>query len=119
MTADADTALRVQTPLPLPFATRVLKNLIATVGVEVSEDHIRNQLLERRILFHLRPGAIADVSGIEQMRQVPIGVGRKTLKVSERVKDRGRDNQYMFDLSISHGQVTPRKDQVQRTSLHG
>jgi hypothetical protein len=62
----------------------------------MAEDAVGNQLLERRILFHLGPRPVAHMLGLQQLGQVPRRVGAKSLKVPEPLKDRRRHDQHLF-----------------------
>jgi len=103
MPADADAAFAVQPPFALPFAAGVLKHRLAAGGVAVAEDAIRNQLFEARILLHFAAQAEGRVGRVQEFGQVPIDIGRqKALKVSEPMKQRGRDDQNSFGMDFRH-----------------
>jgi hypothetical protein len=94
--ANADTALGMQSLLPLTFAARIFKQMHLAAGRRVPEDHVGNQLLETRILFHLRSRSIADVLAGKEGFQVSIDVGAEPLKVPELMKSIGRHDEYLF-----------------------
>ena len=61
------------------------------------EDDVRNQLLETRVVLHLRPRTEGDVLRAEQLAQVAIDLAGETLKVSQAMKQLGGHNQNAFD----------------------
>ena len=78
--ADADAALGVQPAFALAAAALVLEQVHGAVGVGPAEQHVRNELLEAGVLFHLAARAVLDMVAFEQPRQVAIDVGGEPWK---------------------------------------
>ena len=94
--ADADAPLAMQPLFALAAAASVLKHRIAALGA-VPEDHVRDQLLEARVVLHLRPQAERDVRRAEQLAQVAVHLRREALKVAQAMKKLGGHDENVFD----------------------
>ena len=70
--------------------------------VAMSEDHVRDQLLEARIAFHLAARPITDVLRLEHRRQIAVDVTTETLEMSHTVEDLGRNDEHLFGEHLRH-----------------
>jgi hypothetical protein len=67
------------------------------------ENHVGNQLLERRILLDFRSRPIVRVFGTQQLAEIPLRLRGKTLEIPEPTKQfRGHDED-VFGLDFQHG----------------
>ena len=100
--ADADAPLAVQPAFAHAGAAGVLKDRRPAVGVDVAKDHVGNQLLEARVLFHLIARPVARLLGPQQFAEIPIDLAAKPLKMPQPVKQLGGNHQDTFDLILGH-----------------
>lgn len=98
MSADSDGPFGVQSCFTLCGAALVVEQLILE-----AENAVGNELFEGGVLFHLRSGAVAGMSGIEDDIEVSIDVTAEALEVSDFVKDLCGDDQHMLN---AHGSFT-------------
>ena len=105
MPADPDAPLAVQPAFALAGPPRVLKNRAPPLAVPVAKDHVRNQLLEPRVLLHFVPRTVTDVVRAEERLQVPIHVAREPLKVSQAAKQLGRHDQHSLGTGVKHSGI--------------
>jgi hypothetical protein len=82
----------MQSGLPLCSTALVVKKFIPT-----SENAVGNQLLEGRILFHLRTRPIAGMFRVEKHTEITIDVFAEALKVANFMKDRRGNHKHMFN----------------------
>ena len=97
----------MQSLFALALSTRVLKHGDPSLIVLVTEDQVRDQLLEAGVFFHFGSSAVAGVLGAEQLAEIFVGVGRKALEVADAVKHIRRDNKNVFRFHKSHGESLP------------
>ena len=77
--------------------------VVAPAGSRWRKITYGNQLLERRILLDFRSRPIARVFGTEQLAQISLRLGRKTLEISQPMKQFRRHDQHVFGLDFQHG----------------
>jgi hypothetical protein len=80
MAADTERPQAMQPGLTLRGASRVAKDRISA-----SENDIRNDLLEGRIVLDLGPGAEFSQAGVEKPREIAVGLGREALEPPQAV----------------------------------
>jgi hypothetical protein len=92
MAADSNRTFGMQSGLSLSGTSLVMKKFIPAL-----KNAVGNQLLEGRILFHLRTWPIAGMLRVKKHAEITIDVVAETLKVADLVKDRRGDDKHMFN----------------------
>jgi hypothetical protein len=77
MTADPDRSQGMQSLLTLAFTPRVLEQP-GPVCIAAFKDHIRNQLLKRRVILDEAPRPKRLVSSIQNGRKIPVNCWKKS-----------------------------------------
>ena len=76
--------------------------MLPAVGIRVAKNHVRDQLLETWIFFHLGSWPIADLFAAKQSVEISIDIRRKALKMTKLVKDGGWNYQNAFSFDDRH-----------------
>src|SRR5689334_17748237 len=105
MAADTDATLGVQPAFALALATRVLEEEFLSGWVAKAKNHVRNKLLEARILLHRRPRPVAGMGRVEQIRQIALGVATEALKMADSMKNLRRNDEDMFGGNQRHWEI--------------
>ena len=100
--ADADAPLGVQPAFALAAAALVFEQVDRAVGIGPAEEHVRNELLEAGVLFHLAARQVLDVAAFQEPRQVASHFGREALKVTQLVEQRGGNDENFFRGDNAH-----------------
>ncbi|WP_295843682.1 hypothetical protein [Tardiphaga sp.] len=100
MASDPDRLLGVEPGLALRFASGVAED-----QVTAAEDHVRDDLLVRRVVLHVRPGTEARDPRREKLAEVTIGVGLKPLEPAEPVEGAGGRHEDADGGGRTHGKI--------------
>src|SRR5437588_957704 len=100
--ADADRAERLQPRLRGALSPRIVKNLVLP-----AQHHVRHDLLEARIGLHFGAQPIAEMSQLENARQVVGHARRKALEEPGLMKDRRGYDEDAFAGLVNHLVLLP------------
>ncbi len=97
--ADADRALGDEAFLAGGLAAHVVQQRVAA-----ADEHVRDQLLERRVVFGERSRDVPCMLRLEHARHVRANVGAEPLEGANLVEERARERQNQF---VGHGSFYP------------
>jgi hypothetical protein len=98
VSADSDGSLRVEPAFSLGVSSLIVENL--TVAAKHA---VRNELFERRVLFHFRSRPVTGVNRIQNDIQILFDIRAESLEVSGVMKNGGWNDQNLFDGGIHGG----------------